>query len=51
VLFVLTLIINGVARYFVTRAARGTRVGSSGGNSGGKAVGRGDTAASSAAGI
>jgi phosphate ABC transporter permease protein PstC len=26
VLFVLTLIINGVARYFVTRAARGTRV-------------------------
>jgi phosphate transport system permease protein len=26
VLFVLTLVVNGIARYFVTRAARGTRV-------------------------
>jgi phosphate ABC transporter permease protein PstC len=51
VLFVLTLIVNGFARYFVTRAARGTRVGRSGGNSGRAAVARGDTAASSTGGI
>jgi phosphate ABC transporter permease protein PstC len=51
VLFVLTLIVNGIARYFVTRAARGTRVGSSGASAGRRAVGRGDTAASSAAGL
>ncbi|MEA2372379.1 MAG: phosphate transport system permease protein [Solirubrobacteraceae bacterium] len=51
VLFVLTLLVNGVARYFVTRAGRGTRVSSSGGNSGRRAVGRGDTAASSTAGV
>ncbi|HWH10842.1 MAG TPA: ABC transporter permease subunit, partial [Solirubrobacteraceae bacterium] len=30
VLFVLTLVVNGIARYFVTRAARGTRVAASG---------------------
>ena len=50
VLFVLTLVVNGIARYFVTRAGRGTRVGSSGGGSGRGAIGRGDGAASSTAG-